>query len=57
MYQFDDCRPYLYKTNDYGRTWTKIVNGIPGRAFTRVVREDAGRRGMLFTGTESGLFI
>ena len=57
MYQFDDYRPYLYKTNDYGRTWTKIVNGIPDTAFTRVVREDPGRRGLLFAGTESGLFI
>ena len=57
MYQFDDYRPYLYKTNDYGKTWTKIVNGIPDTAFTRVVREDPGRRGLLFAGTESGLFI
>jgi photosystem II stability/assembly factor-like uncharacterized protein len=57
MYQFDDYRPYLYKTSDYGKTWTKIVNGIPDRAFTRVVREDPGRRGLLFAGTESGLFI
>ena len=57
MYQFDDYRPYLYKTSDYGKTWTKIVNGIPDKAFTRVVREDPGRRGLLFAGTESGLFI
>ena len=48
MYQFDDFRPYLYKTNDYGKTWTKIVNGIPDAAFTRVVREDPGRRGLLY---------
>ena len=57
MYQFDDYRPYLYKTSDYGKSWTKIVNGIPDTAFTRVVREDPGRRGLLFAGTESGLFI
>jgi len=57
MYQFDDYRPYLYKTGDYGKTWTKIVNGLPDTAFTRVVREDPGRRGLLFAGTESGLFI
>lgn len=57
MYQFDDYRPYLYKTSDYGKTWTKIVNGIPDKAFTRVVREDPGRRGLLFAGTESGLFL
>ena len=41
MYQFDDFKPYLYKTNDYGKTWTKIVHGIPDNVFTRVVREDS----------------
>ena len=45
MYKLDDFRPYLYKTTDYGKTWTKIVNGIPDGAFTRVVREDPVRRG------------
>ena len=57
MYQDDDYRPYLYKTNDYGKSWAKIVNGIPENAFTRVVREDPGRRGLLFAGTELGLFV
>ena len=57
MYKFDDVRPYLYRTNDYGKTWTKIVNGIPDGAFTRVVREDPLRRGLLFAGTETGLYI
>ena len=57
MYQFDDFRPYLYKTTDYGKTWTKIVRGIPENAFTRVVREDPGRRGLLYAGTELGLFV
>jgi hypothetical protein len=57
MYQFDDYRPYLYRTNDYGKTWTKIVNGIPDTTFTRVVREDPGRRGLLFAGTETGLYV
>ncbi len=57
MYQFDDFRPYLYKTTDYGRTWTKIVNGIPENAFTRVIREDPERRGLLYAGTELGLFV
>ena len=57
MYKFDDFRPYLFKTNDYGKSWTKIVNGIPDGAFTRVVREDPGRRGLLFAGTETGLYI
>src|SRR5262249_37817847 len=57
MYQFDDFRPYLYKTTDYGKTWTKIVRGIPDNAFTCVVREDPSRRGLLYAGTELGLFI
>ncbi|MFI5181064.1 MAG: WD40/YVTN/BNR-like repeat-containing protein [Thermoanaerobaculia bacterium] len=57
MYKFDDFRPYLYKTTDYGKSWTKIVNGIPDGSFTRVVREDPGRRGLLFAGTETGLYL
>jgi photosystem II stability/assembly factor-like uncharacterized protein len=57
MYQFDDDRPYLYKTNDYGRTWTKIVHGIPDHVFTRVIREDPTRRGLLYAGTETGLYV
>ena len=57
MYKFDDDRPYLYKTTDDGRTWTKIVSGIPDGAFTRVVREDAVRAGLLYAGTETGLYV
>jgi photosystem II stability/assembly factor-like uncharacterized protein len=57
MYKHDDFRPYLYRTNDYGATWTKIVNGIPDGAFTRVVREDPVRRGLLYCGTETGLYL
>ena len=57
MYKWDDFRPYLYKTSDYGKTWTKIVNGIPDGAFTRVVREDPARQGLLYAGTELGLYI
>ena len=56
-YQLDDFRPYLYKTTDYGKTWKKIVNGIPNNAFTRVVREDPNRKGLLVAGTETGLFL
>jgi photosystem II stability/assembly factor-like uncharacterized protein len=55
-YKSDDYRPYLYKTNDYGKTWKKIVNGIPNDAFTRVVREDPNRRGFLYAGTETGMY-
>ena len=57
MYQFDDFRPYLYRTKDYGKTWTKIVGGIPENAFTRVIREDPEKPGLLYAGTELGLFI
>jgi photosystem II stability/assembly factor-like uncharacterized protein len=57
MYKSDDFRPYLYKTTDYGKTWKKIVNGIPDNAFTRVVREDPNRKGLLVAGTETGLYI
>ena len=56
MYKLDDFRPYLYKTNDYGKTWKKITDGIPDNAFTRVIREDPNRRGLLFAGTETGLY-
>ncbi|MCA1581317.1 MAG: glycosyl hydrolase [Acidobacteria bacterium] len=57
MYKFDNFAPYLYRTKDYGKTWTKIVTGIPGDAFTRVVREDPARRGLLYAGTETGLYV
>jgi photosystem II stability/assembly factor-like uncharacterized protein len=57
MYKFDDFRPYLYRTNDYGKTWKKIDSGIPSGAFTRVVREDPSRRGLLYAGTEMGLYV
>jgi photosystem II stability/assembly factor-like uncharacterized protein len=56
-YQLDDFRPYLYKTTDYGKTWKKIVNGIPANAFTRVIREDPNHKGLLAAGTEIGLFL
>jgi photosystem II stability/assembly factor-like uncharacterized protein len=56
-YKLDDFRPYLYKTADFGKTWKKIVNGIPEGDFTRVVKVDPNRRGLLVAGTEFGLFI
>lgn len=56
-YKFNDHRPGLYKTTDYGATWTKIDNGIPANAFTRVVREDDVRKDLLFAGTELGVFV
>jgi photosystem II stability/assembly factor-like uncharacterized protein len=56
-YQLDDMRPYLYKTNDYGATWTPITNGIPSPEFTRVLREDPERAGLLYAGTERGVWV
>jgi photosystem II stability/assembly factor-like uncharacterized protein len=57
MYKWDDYKPYLYKTSDYGKTWKKITNGIPDSAFTRVIREDPNKRGLLYAGTETGIYI
>ena len=56
-YKLDDFRPYLYKTTDYGKTWTKIVTGIKDDHFTRVVRADPKRPGLLYAGTESGMYV
>ena len=56
-YQQDDFAPYLWKSSDYGRTWTRIVTGIPRTAYTRVVREDPRRRGLLYAGTEYGVWV
>ncbi|HUG15266.1 MAG TPA: glycosyl hydrolase, partial [Thermomicrobiales bacterium] len=56
-YKMDDFAPYLYKTTDYGQTWVKITGGIPNDDFTRVVREDPQRPGLLYAGTETGLYI
>jgi len=47
---FDDLRPYIYKTADYGKTWTKIATGIPDTTFVRAVREDPKKRGLLYAG-------
>jgi photosystem II stability/assembly factor-like uncharacterized protein len=57
MYKSDDFRPYLYKTTDFGATWTKITNGIANEHFTRVVRSDRRRKGMLYAGTERGVYV
>ena len=56
-FKLQDNKPYLYKTSDYGRTWTKIVEGIPAADFTRVIREDPGRKGLLYAGTETGVYV
>ena len=56
-YKFNDHTPALYKTTNYGATWTNISSGIPNGAFTRVVREDTSRKDLLYAGTETGIYI
>jgi photosystem II stability/assembly factor-like uncharacterized protein len=56
-YQLDDRRPYLYKTDDYGKTWTKITSGIAENDYVHAVREDPKRAGLLFAGTEHGIYV
>jgi photosystem II stability/assembly factor-like uncharacterized protein len=56
-YKLGDYKPYLFKTKDYGKTWTKITDGIDPSHFTRVVRSDPKRKGLLYAGTESGMYI
>ncbi|MGQ0641046.1 MAG: VPS10 domain-containing protein [Gemmatimonadaceae bacterium] len=56
-YQQDDFAPYLWKTADYGKTWTRINDGIPVGAYTRSLREDVVKRGLLFAATETGVYV
>ncbi|HEX4947193.1 MAG TPA: glycosyl hydrolase, partial [Blastocatellia bacterium] len=56
-YQLDDRAPYIYKTTDFGKTWTKIVNGIRSDDYVHVVREDPKRPGLLYAGTEHGVYV
>jgi photosystem II stability/assembly factor-like uncharacterized protein len=56
-HQNDDYKPYIFKTTDFGATWTKLVNGIPETTFVRAVREDPKKPGLLFAGAENGVYI
>lgn len=56
-YALGDKQPIFYKTNDYGKTWMRIVTGIKDDHFARVIREDPARRGLLFAGTERGVYL
>jgi len=56
-HQNDDLAPYIYKTSDYGATWTRITTGIPDEVFVRAVREDPKKKGLLYAGTERGVFV
>ena len=57
MYKSGDYKPYLFKTKDYGKTWTRIVEGIKLDHFTRVIRADLSRPGLLYAGTEFGMYL
>ena len=56
-YQVDDRQPYVFRTTDYGKTWTKIITGIEDGHFARAVREDPVREGLLFLATEHGVYV
>ena len=56
-YKSDDFHPYLYKTTDFGQSWTKITDGIDHQHFTRAIQPDPKRQGLLYAGTESGMYI
>jgi photosystem II stability/assembly factor-like uncharacterized protein len=56
-YQRDDRAPYLYRTDDFGTSWRKIVSGIPAGDFARAIREDPSRAGLLYAGTEHGVHV
>ncbi|MGH7023251.1 MAG: WD40/YVTN/BNR-like repeat-containing protein [Caulobacteraceae bacterium] len=56
-HRLDDDAPYIYRTTDHGRSWTRIDRGLPPNAFVNVVREDPARRGLLYAGTERGMFV
>ncbi|MGA8575172.1 MAG: hypothetical protein WB609_05700 [Candidatus Cybelea sp.] len=56
-HRLDDYTPYIYRTHDGGASWTAIANGIPNGSFVNVVREDPQRRGLLYAGTERGVYV
>ncbi len=56
-HQLSDFRPHIYRTRDQGKTWQAITRGLPADGYVHVVKEDPGRRGLLFAGTERGLFV
>lgn len=56
-HEANDYAPYAYRTNDYGKTWTKIIGGLPVDSYVRVVREDPVRKGLLYAGLETGIWV
>lgn len=56
-YKWNDRHPYLFKTNDYGKTWKQITDGINDESFTHCIREDPHQKGLLYAGTEKGVYV
>ena len=56
-FKMDDHSPFLFKTTDYGKTWEKITKGIPNNDFMRVIRTDPARRGLLYAGSETKVYV
>ena len=56
-HRLDDFKPYIFKTTDTGKSWTSITNGIPDGAYVHAVRQDPKRKGLLYAGTETGVFV
>ena len=57
LHQLDDFRPYIFKTDDYGKSWTNISGDLPSNAYVHVLREDPKNPNVLYAGTESGVFV
>jgi photosystem II stability/assembly factor-like uncharacterized protein len=56
-HKLDDLRPYIFKTADFGKTWTRINSGLPEGAYVHAVREDPKQKGLLYAGTELGIYV
>jgi photosystem II stability/assembly factor-like uncharacterized protein len=56
-HRLDDLHPYIFKTGDFGKTWSKISNGLPDNSYVHAVREDPARKGLLYAGTETGVWV
>ncbi len=56
-HKLDNFKPYIFKTTDFGKTWTKLVTGLPDNSYVHPVREDPKRKGLLYAGTETGIWV